>query len=43
MYDLEMLQETGYCSGVENYSMHLSRRKPGEQPSTLMDYFPTTS
>ncbi|MBW3631466.1 MAG: excinuclease ABC subunit UvrB [Chloroflexi bacterium] len=40
MYDLEMLQETGYCAGVENYSMHLSRRKPGEQPSTLMDYFP---
>jgi len=40
MYDLEMLQETGYCSGVENYSMHLSRRKTGEQPSTLMDYFP---
>jgi excinuclease ABC subunit B len=40
MYDIEMLQETGYCSGVENYSMHLSRRKPGEQPSTLMDYFP---
>ena len=32
MYDLEMLQETGYCSGVENYSMHLSRRRPGEQP-----------
>ncbi|MFM9106165.1 MAG: excinuclease ABC subunit UvrB [Chloroflexota bacterium] len=40
MYDLEMLQETGYCAGVENYSMHLSRRKPGEQPSTLIDYFP---
>lgn len=40
MYDLEMLQEAGYCSGVENYSMHLSRRRPGEQPSTLMDYFP---
>jgi len=40
MYDLEMLQETGYCSGVENYSMHLSRRRPGEQPSTLLDYFP---
>ncbi|CAA9584615.1 MAG: Excinuclease ABC subunit B [uncultured Thermomicrobiales bacterium] len=40
MYDLEMMQETGYCSGVENYSMHLSRRRPGEQPSTLMDYFP---
>ncbi|MFM8594897.1 MAG: excinuclease ABC subunit UvrB, partial [Chloroflexota bacterium] len=39
-YDIEMLQETGYCAGVENYSMHLSRRKPGEQPSTLMDYFP---
>ena len=40
MYDLEMMQETGYCSGIENYSMHLSRRRPGEQPSTLMDYFP---
>ena len=40
MYDLEMMQEAGYCSGIENYSMHLSRRKPGEQPSTLMDYFP---
>jgi excinuclease ABC subunit B len=39
MYDLEMMQETGYCAGIENYSMHLSRRKPGEQPSTLMDYF----
>ncbi|MGI8478130.1 MAG: excinuclease ABC subunit UvrB [Thermomicrobiales bacterium] len=40
MYDLEMMQETGYCSGIENYSMHLSRRRPGEQPSTLLDYFP---
>ncbi len=40
MYDLEMLQEAGYCSGVENYSMHISRRKPGEQPWTLIDYFP---
>jgi excinuclease ABC subunit B len=39
-YDLEMLQETGYCSGVENYSRHLSRRAPGEQPWTLLDYFP---
>src|SRR6476469_2516288 len=39
-YDLEMLQETGYCSGVENYSRHLSRRGPGERPSTLLDYFP---
>ena len=40
MYDLEMLQEAGYCSGIENYSMHLSRRRFGEQPSTLIDYFP---
>ena len=39
-YDLEMLQETGYCSGVENYSRHLSRRQPGDQPWTLLDYFP---
>ncbi|MEO8287763.1 MAG: excinuclease ABC subunit UvrB [Chloroflexota bacterium] len=38
-YDLEMLQETGYCSGVENYSRHLSRRNAGDQPWTLMDYF----
>jgi len=40
MYDLEMLQEAGYCAGIENYSMHLSRRRFGEQPSTLIDYFP---
>jgi excinuclease ABC subunit B len=40
MYDLEMMQEAGYCAGIENYSMHLSRRRPGEQPSTLLDYFP---
>jgi excinuclease ABC subunit B len=40
MYDLEMLQETGYCSGVENYSRHLARREPGQQPWTLLDYFP---
>jgi excinuclease ABC subunit B len=40
MYDIEMLTEAGYCAGVENYSMHLSRRRPGEQPSTLLDYFP---
>ncbi len=39
-YDLEMMQEAGYCAGIENYSMHLSRRKPGDQPSTLIDYFP---
>ncbi|MBA2453253.1 MAG: excinuclease ABC subunit UvrB [Chloroflexia bacterium] len=40
MYDLEMLQETGYCAGVENYSRHLARRHPGQQPWTLLDYFP---
>jgi len=40
MYDLEMMTETGFCSGIENYSMHLSRRKFGEQPATLLDYFP---
>ncbi len=39
-YDLEMLRETGYCNGVENYSRHLSRREPGSPPSTLLDYFP---
>ncbi len=39
-YDLEMLRETGYCSGVENYSRHLARRAPGSPPWTLMDYFP---
>jgi excinuclease ABC subunit B len=40
-YDLEMLQETGYCAGVENYSRHLSRRAAGSSPWTLLDYFPT--
>jgi excinuclease ABC subunit B len=40
MYDLEMLQEAGYCSGIENYSRHLSRRGPGDPPWTLLDYFP---
>ncbi len=40
LYDLEMLQEAGYCSGVENYSRHLARRGQGEQPWTLLDYFP---
>jgi len=40
LYDLEMLSEAGYCSGVENYSRHLSGRKPGEPPITLLDYFP---
>ncbi len=38
-YDLEMMQELGHCSGVENYSRHLSGRKPGERPFTLLDYF----
>ena len=38
-YDLEMLQEIGFCSGIENYSMHLSGRKSGERPSCLIDFF----
>src|SRR5947209_10204234 len=39
-YDIEMLSETGFCSGVENYSRHLSRREAGSTPWTLLDYFP---
>jgi len=39
-YDLEMLREFGYCPGIENYSLYLSGRKPGEPPYTLLDYFP---
>ena len=39
-YDLEMLRETGYCAGVENYARHLSGRKQGSTPHTLLDYFP---
>ncbi len=39
-YDLEMLQEMGFCSGIENYSRHLSARAPGSKPYTLIDYFP---
>ncbi len=39
-FDLEMLRETGTCAGIENYSMHLTRRKPGETPYTLMDFLP---
>ena len=39
-YDLEMLQETGFCAGVENYARHLSRRAAGSAPWTLLDYFP---
>ena len=40
-YDLEMLQETGVCSGIENYAAHLDGRKAGERPYTLLDYFPS--
>jgi len=40
MYDLEMLRETGFCHGVENYSRHLSLREEGETPTTLIDFFP---
>ena len=39
-YDIEMMRETGYCAGVENYSRHLAAREPGSTPYTLMDYFP---
>lgn len=39
-YDLEMLEETGFVKGIENYSRYLTNREPGEQPATLMDYFP---
>ena len=39
-YDLEMIQELGYCSGIENYSRFLDRRRPGERPFCLIDYFP---
>ena len=39
-YDLEMMQEVGYCSGIENYSRHMSARWPGDPPFTLLDYFP---
>jgi len=40
MYDLEMMQEIGYCSGIENYSRHLTDRESGERPYTLLDFFP---
>jgi len=40
LFDLEMLQELGYCPGIENYSRHLTGRRPGEPPPTLLDYFP---
>jgi Excinuclease ABC subunit B len=39
-FDMEMLREAGYCSGIENYSVHLSDRDPGDPPYTLLDYFP---
>ncbi len=39
-YDLEMMQEMGYCNGIENYSRHIDGRSPGEAPFTLIDYFP---
>src|SRR5437899_1881900 len=40
MFDLEMIKEIGYCQGIENYSRHLTGRRPGEPPPTLMDYLP---
>ncbi len=39
-YDLEMLQEMGFCNGIENYSLHMAGRKPGDRPSCLIDFFP---
>ncbi len=43
LYDLEMMEEMGYCHGIENYSRYLSGRRPGEPPPTLIDYFPDNS
>jgi len=40
LYDIEMMREIGYCSGIENYSRHLANRNPGDPPWTLIDYFP---
>ena len=40
MFDIEMLEQMGRCSGIENYSRHLSKRAPGDPPPTLLDYFP---
>ena len=39
-YDLEMIRQMGFCSGIENYSRHLDGREPGRPPYTLLDYFP---
>jgi excinuclease ABC subunit B len=41
LYDLEMLEQMGFCHGIENYSRHFSNRKPGDPPPTLVDYFPS--
>jgi excinuclease ABC subunit B len=41
LYDIEMMEQMGFCNGIENYSRHLSNRKEGEPPPTLIDYFPT--
>ena len=41
LYDLELLEEMGFCPGIENYSRHLTGRKPGEPPPTLLSYFPS--
>ncbi len=43
LYDLEMIKEMGFCHGIENYSRHLTGRRPGEPPPTLLDYFPDNS
>ncbi len=43
LYDIEMIMEMGYCSGIENYSRYLSGRQPGEPPPTLMDYLPSNA
>ena len=43
LFDLEMIEEMGYCHGIENYSRHLTGREPGEPPPTLLDYFPDDS
>ncbi len=40
IFDLEMMKEIGYCSGIENYSRYFDRREPGERPFSLLDYFP---
>ena len=39
-FDLEMIRELGYCSGIENYSRYFDRRQPGQRPFCLLDYFP---